>query len=146
MAYLEIIMAVFLHSYLVYLCYSYKDSIYKGLKQFFLKSPFLIIISCILSAIFHPGSRGEYFVSLQMMVSFTIFLEAFAMIPQLVHLRTGKDPEGLTASYLYCLGGSRVVRIFFWIAMISNNDSFWYLITADALHTILLVYFFISYR
>lgn len=139
-------MAVILHLYLVYLCHSYKDSIYKGLKQFYLKSPFLVIISFILSTIFHPGSKGEYFVSLQMMVSFTIFLEAFSMIPQLVHLRTGKDPEGLTTSYLYCLGGSRGVRFFFWIAMYSSNDTFWYLMLADFLHTGLLFYFFYTFK
>ena len=81
-----------------------------------------------------------------MFVSFTIFLEAGALIPQLVHLRMNKDPEGLTSSYLYCLGGSRVLRFFFWLTMINNNDTFWYLMLADLLHTFLLIFFFYEYR
>ena len=81
-----------------------------------------------------------------MFVSFSIFLEGAALVPQLVHLRQNKDPEGLTSSYLYCLGGSRVVRFFFWMNMITNSDSFWYLILADLLHTGLLIGFFYEYH
>ena len=81
-----------------------------------------------------------------MLVSFTIFLEGVALLPQLAHLRQHKDPEGLTSQYVYCLGGSRIVRFFFWIAMISNNDTFWYLILADLLHTVFLAGFFYYYR
>jgi hypothetical protein len=44
------------------------------------------------------------------------------------------------------LGGSRAVRFFFWMAMISNNDSFWYLMLADFVHTILLIGFFYQYN
>ena len=81
-----------------------------------------------------------------MLVSFSIFLEAFSLVPQLVHLRSGKDPEGLTSNYLYCLGGARAVRFFFWLAMYSANDTFWYLMAADLVHSGLLIYFFITYR
>ncbi len=135
-----------MHIYIVYMCFNYKDSIYKGVKSFFLKSPFLIGLSFLLSLIFHPGSKGDFFFTFQMFVSFTIFLEAMALLPQLVHLRQNKDPEGLTASYLYCYGGSRLVRIFFWFAMISNNDTFWYLTLADILHTLFLLIFFYEYK
>jgi hypothetical protein len=38
------------------------------------------------------------------------------------------------------------MRFFFWIAMISNSDTFWYLILADLLHTTFLVFFFYEYR
>ena len=75
-----------------------------------------------------------------------MFLEAIALIPQLVHLHQNRDPEGLTSQYLICLGGSRAVRFFFWMAMITNNDSFWYLVFADLLHTVLLIGFFYQYR
>ena len=104
---------------------------------------YVLVAGCfILSMIFHPGSKGEYFLTFQMFVSFTMFVEAVALIPQLVHLSQNRDPEGLTSQYLYSLGGSRAVRFFFWMAMISNNDSFWYLMLADFVHTILLVGFF----
>jgi len=38
------------------------------------------------------------------------------------------------------------VRFFFWIAMITNNDTFWYLILGDLIHTALLIGFFYLYR
>lgn len=146
LAQLEIWIALAMHGYIVYLCYSYKDNIYKGVKELYLKSPALIIGCLLLSFIFHPGSKGNFFFTLQMFVSFTIFLEAVSILPQIAHLRQNKDPEGLTSTYLYFLGGSRIGRFFFWIAMISNNDTFWYLILADLIHTGLLIGFFYTYK
>ena len=64
MALFEIIMGVILHVVLVYMCFRYKDSIYRGIKLFLLKTPFLVVFSMILAAIFHPGAKGEYFVTL----------------------------------------------------------------------------------
>lgn len=143
---LEITAAVAMHAFILFQCYSYKDTVYKGIKNPFLKSPVLISICAVLSILIHPGSKGKYFFTLQMLVSFTMFLEALALLPQLEHLRSNRDREGLTSNYLFCLGGSRAVRFFFWIAMITNDDSFWYLILADFIHTVLLVVFFYEYR
>ena len=39
-----------------------------------------------------------------------------------------------------------MVRFFFWISMITNSDTFLYLILADLLHTLLLVGFFYQYK
>ena len=143
---IEIITAVIMHGYIVYLCYQYKDTIYKGVSAIYLKFYVLIGACFLLSMIFHPGNKGDYFLTFQMFVSFTMFLEAVALIPQLVHLRQNRDPEGLTSQYLYCLGASRGVRFFFWIAMVTNNDSFWYLILADLVHTVMLIGFFYQYH
>ena len=83
----EILMGVGMHAYILYLCFIYKDSIYKGVKEPWLKWPVLTGACFVLSLVFHPGSKGEFFFTLQMLVSFTIFLEAFALLPQLQHLR-----------------------------------------------------------
>lgn len=80
-AQVELLMAVVMHAYIVFLCFSYKDTIYKGVKDVYLKSPVLIVVCCILSFIFHPGSKGDFFFTLQMFVSLTIFLEAVALFP-----------------------------------------------------------------
>ncbi len=61
---IEIFMAVGMHAYIIYLCFSYKDTIYKGIKEIYLKSPVLIGLCLILSIIFHPGSKGEFFFTL----------------------------------------------------------------------------------
>jgi len=78
---IEIIMAVAMHAYIIFLCYQYKDTIYKGVKEKYLKSPVLIVLCFVLCLIFHPGSKGDFFFTLQMLVSFTIFLEALALLP-----------------------------------------------------------------
>jgi hypothetical protein len=77
----EIAAAVLLHAYIVYLCFSYKDTIYKGVSAPYLKWPVLAVAMLILSTIFHPGSKGDYFFTFQMFVSFTMFLEAAALVP-----------------------------------------------------------------
>jgi hypothetical protein len=78
---IEICTAVFMHAYIVYLCYSYKDTIYKGVSAIYLKSYVLIGICFLLCTIFHPGNKGEYFFTQQMLVSLTMFLEAAALVP-----------------------------------------------------------------
>lgn len=78
---IEIFMAVGMHAYILFLCYQYKDTIYKGIKEKYLKSPVLIVVCVVLSLIFHPGSKGDFFFTLQMLVSVTIYLEAVALLP-----------------------------------------------------------------
>ena len=48
--------------------------------------------------------------------------------------------------YLMCLGVARVCRIFFWYTMANKADSFWYLMVADLLHTVLLGAFFYLFK
>ena len=81
-----------------------------------------------------------------MFVSFTMFLEAIALIPQLTHIIVSKDTEGLNSYYLYCLGLARLGRVFFWYTMSSKAETFWYMIIADILHTVLLAAFFFVFR
>jgi hypothetical protein len=77
----EICAAVAMHGYIVFLCYSYKDPIYKGVSALYLKCYVLMGACFVLSMIFHPGNKGEYFFTYQMFVSFTMFLEAAALVP-----------------------------------------------------------------
>ena len=54
--------------------------------------------------------------------------------------------EGLNSTYLGVIGVSRFTRIFFWMTMTSKWMQFWYLIAADAVHTLLTFLFMIRYR
>ena len=54
--------------------------------------------------------------------------------------------EGLNSSYLVVLGLSRVNRIFFWYSMSAKLKTFWYLIAADVIHTVMVIGFFGLYR
>ena len=71
-----------------------------------------------------------------MFVSFTMFTEALSLITQLVHMKKSESLEGLNSSYLAILGVSRLTRIAFWYNMSSKAQSFWYLITADVIHSL----------
>ena len=144
--YLEVIIALVTQLTLIYQCHHYKDVLYRGLNNIFLRWFSLTVICLALSMIFHPGKKGSFFFTLQMFVSFTMFLEAAALIPQLVHIHLSKDTEGLNSYYLYCLGLARVGRVFFWLTMSTKRETFWYLMLADILHTILLGLFFYVYR
>lgn len=48
--------------------------------------------------------------------------------------------------YLICLGVARLCRVVFWITMSTKTNSFWYLVMADMLHTVLLGIFFLFFK
>ena len=78
-----------------------------------------VTIAAILSLIFYPGKAHKvYFISQQMFVSFTMYIEALSLVSQLYHMHIGKQIDGLNRKYLATLGVSRVTRIGFWIILI----------------------------
>ena len=70
-----------------------------------------------------------------------MFVEALALIPQLIHMSQAKAIDGLNGIYLLFLTLSRLTRIFFWVKLSQKLSQFWYLIAADAFHTLLAVTF-----
>lgn len=54
--------------------------------------------------------------------------------------------EGLNSGYLIMLGLARINRIVFWYHMSAKLTTFWYLIAADVINTMLVVGYFILYR
>lgn len=112
-AYAEITIALALHLYILYLCYRFKDSLYRE-PPLYERWYVTVAIAALLSCILHPGAKGKYFVTQQMFVSFTMFTEALSLISQLAHMQTLMAVEGLNTGYLIVLGLSRFSRIFFW--------------------------------
>ena len=141
----EITIAVCLHLYIVYQCYKYKDALQQEM-PIFLRYFVLLAIALVLSCFFHPGKKGDYFFTQQMFVSFTMFCEALSLVSQLYHMRMSKGVDGLNAKYLAALAISRVSRIYFWYTMSNKMSTFWYLIAADSVHTIMVVSFAVLYR
>ena len=113
LAWAELIIAVLLHVYIVYLCFKFKDTLYKD-PPYYLKSYLLVTIAFLLSLVFHPGQKGVYFFTQQMFVSFTMFVEALSLVSQLQHMKTSMAVEGINTWYLIAVGVSRFSRIFFW--------------------------------
>jgi hypothetical protein len=48
---IEIFAAVVMHAFIVYLCYKYKDTIYKGASAFYLKWQFILGVCFVLAMI-----------------------------------------------------------------------------------------------
>ena len=144
-AYVEIITAVCLHAFIVYQCYKYTDALQQEM-PIYLRCYSLITIATILSCFFHPGKTGAYFVTQQMFVSFTMFCEALSLVSQLYHMKMSKGVDGLNSKYLAALAISRLSRIYFWYTMSTKWSTFWYLIAADSVHTIMVVSFALLYR
>lgn len=79
-AWCELVLAIALHSYILYLCYKFKDALYKE-PPIQYRAYVLITIAFILSLCFHPGEKHKtYIFTQQMFVSFTMFTEALSLI------------------------------------------------------------------
>jgi ER lumen protein retaining receptor len=86
------------------------------------------------------------FTFIEVMWSFSIFLESVAFVPQLDMMRKMKEVENLTSHYVFCLGAYRVLYIFSWIAKYLNNEPIFLIsISAGTVQTILYADFFYYY-
>ena len=104
-----------------------------------------VSIAAVLSLFFYPGRAGKNYITQQMFVSFTMFTEALSLVSQLYHMHIGNALEGLNSKYLIALGVSRLTRIGFWVTMSSRLMTFWFLIAADTIHTLMVVAFAVIY-
>ncbi len=120
-AYIELGLALLLHTFIVYKCFKLKDT------KLYVEAPVafrwytMLAVATVLSMILHPGEKSStYFFTQQMFVSFTMFTEALSLVCQLRHMRTSMAVEGLNSAYLGVMGLSRFTRIFFWSTMSSK--------------------------
>ena len=128
----------------LYLSYLYRyTSVHKPFK--YSRWNYLLGICGILAFFFHPGSKNEYYLSGQMLVSFTMFTESAGLIPQLLVMRKAKEIEVMTGRYVLCLGVARFFRLLFWIMMFLTNELFFSLIAADLIHCFVLIDFSFVY-
>ena len=142
LVWLELLISIGIAAYTVYLFIKYKDREAVPVNNPF-KLPYLLIATVVLSYFFHPGKRDAY---MQMLVSFTIFLEAMGMVPQIYTMRKLKTVEVTIGHYVFSLALSRVFRLIFWIISYVDGVAFGYLIIADLVHTVFLadfVYFYL---
>jgi hypothetical protein len=62
--YIEVGVALTIQIGLIYSCFKYEDITYKQTKKFYLKWYFLAAIALVMSIIFHPGKKGQFFFTL----------------------------------------------------------------------------------
>jgi len=71
---------------------------------------FLIAPCAVLALIFNPS-----FTPLEVLWSFSIFLEAVAILPQLFLLQRTGEVSNLNSHYIFCLGAYRALYVINWI-------------------------------
>jgi len=102
---------------------------------------YLLPPCAVLGLIFNPE-----FTPLEVLWSFSIFLEAVAFVPQLEMLRQMKEVENLTSHYVFCLGAYRVLYIFNWMSRYANSQSIpWISLFAGVVQSVLYADFFYYY-
>ena len=145
-AMIELVFAVFIHFLIVFKCFTLKDRDLHKETPIWTKWYVILSVSAVLAFMMHPGKNGYFDFRQQFFVSFSMFIEAFALIPQLLHMSKAKVIDGLNGIYLLFMTLSRLSRIGFWWSMSRKLSQFWYLIVSDTIHTIMAITFIISYK
>lgn len=128
----------------VYLCYKFRYTAIHSAPKY-LKWYSVVACCIILSFFFHPGNKNKYYLSMQMLVSFTMFSESAGLLPQFAVMRKSKEIEAMTSKYIINLGIARLFRLIFWLQMYWSGDTFYSLIVADFIHTFILADFSLIY-
>jgi ER lumen protein retaining receptor len=136
----ELIANVLLSGYACYLCHKYSPTNILTTPKYLRVGP-IVGLCAVLCFFFHPGDKSDYFFTIQMLVSFTIFTECAGLLPQFYLMVRRGEVEGMTKHYVMMLGIARFFRTLFWVSMYLKGESFLHLILADLLHTLVLVDF-----
>ncbi|XP_050385979.1 ER lumen protein-retaining receptor-like isoform X1 [Argentina anserina] len=72
---------------------------------------YYLILVCLVLALLIPHG----FTVLQVLWTFSIYLEAVAILPQLVLLQSSKNIDNLTGNYVFLLGTYRALYLLSWI-------------------------------
>lgn len=148
LSWIEIPFAVGTSSYLLFLFHRYRHSVFSKRKNLF-DWRYLLCACAVLSFFFHPGEKNSYYLSEQMMVAISIYLECASLLPQLYIMRQEGQVHKSLGHYIIVICVSRAIRISFWIVMWYIGDSFWCLMVSDAIYILLVgdfIYNFIRFK
>uniref|UniRef100_A0A0G4G723 ER lumen protein-retaining receptor n=1 Tax=Chromera velia CCMP2878 TaxID=1169474 RepID=A0A0G4G723_9ALVE len=135
LAYLELFLSTSVAIILGLLVIRYRHTTTK--KPATLLRYFVIVpVALVLAFFVHPG---HHWWTVQILVAFTMYVEAGALIPQLYLMRKMIEIEPLTSHYVAMLVLSRVVRMLFWVQLYYQGEHFVGLFLADLVHTLLSV-------
>jgi len=151
LTYIELLLALSTLIYTLYLClfkYNGYRSIGNCLNNTSIPIVFrwysIFIMSTILCYFFFPGNEGQKW-DIQMLVSLNIFSEAAGLLPQIYAVNSQKDSNIVSSFYLICLTISRILRLYFWIQLNDEGNTFMFLLIADVLHLIMVSGFIYSF-
>ncbi|XP_047310522.1 ER lumen protein-retaining receptor-like [Impatiens glandulifera] len=104
---------------------------------------FLLMIPCFLLALF----IHEKFNFKEVMWTFSLYLEAVAILPQLVMLQRTRNIDNLTGQYVFLLGGYRALYVLNWIYRYFTEPHYvhWIVWISGLVQTLLYADFFYYY-
>lgn len=132
-AYIELVMSTIIGLALSYLSWKYRHTTTKHAA-----TPFRIWSIAPAALVFafflHPGDSWW---TVQILVAFTMYIEALGLLPQLWLMRNMHEIEPLTSHYVGLLVIARIMRMVFWFEMYMLGENFLDLFISDLVHTIL---------
>lgn len=140
-AYLELCCSTLIAIYLVFIMIKYRHTQTRNVSVF-ISVLTLVPGAALLAILFHPG---RVWLSFQVLVAFTIYLEAVALLPQLWLMRRMIEIESLTTCYVCLLILSRIARLMFWLSLYIQGETFLGLFIADSIHCLLSADYFLQW-
>lgn len=144
LASLELISNLFISGVICWICFRRRNTVNATLPVY-VRTGFITLVCGLICLYFHPGVKGPYFFTVQMLVSFGMYMESFGLLPQLVILNKLVEVENLTKHYIMAMIMARFLRFGFWFILWNNNESFLHLVMADLMHTVFLSDFTLKY-
>lgn len=131
-AYVEIVASTIISFALWFYCYKFRHTTTNN-PPWFMTTPIMCAVAGVAAFFFHPSDN---WISMQILVAFTMYLEALALVPQLYLMKKMLDVEPITSHYVGLLVCSRVIRMCFWGRLFWLGEHFLQLFVADILHTL----------
>lgn len=135
-------------AWIIYLI-RFKDpyrSSYEAQLDTFLHLKFAVLPCAVLALVFNEGSWsggvGAYV--FEIMWAFSEFLEALAIVPQLILLQRHKSVENITSWYVFTLGSYRMLYVANWVYRFIHEPHYrsWISWVAGSVQTLFFVDFF----
>lgn len=132
LAYMELALSTVANCILIYFCYKYKHT---TTQQAILPLSVMSLapLALILGFFFNPAD--DWF-TVQILVAFTMYVEALGLLPQLYLMKKMHEIEPLTSHYVGLIMIARICRMVFWGVLFWMGEHFLQLFVADILHTI----------
>lgn len=128
----------------VYLIYNKFKSTY-GRSQDTFRIEYLLAIVAFLTLLIHERRENAYLI-LELLWTFSIYLEAVAILPQLFMITRTGEAETITSHYLFFLGLYRGLYIFNWIyRYYAEGFHEWIPVISGVIQTVLYCDFFYLY-
>ena len=132
LCWIELILSILLTGYLMHLLIKYRKISFMKENNFW-DWRIIIVVSIVLSVISN-FEKDEDFEFSQMMIRFSIILEAIGLLPQLNFMKMERYVPQFFGYYILTIALSRIARVGFWIFQLKYNNTgstYYTLIFAD---------------